>query len=81
MIPYINYKEKIMKISKLLVASVVASSFLLGNVAVDTASLAEKAKKEEIERKLFEEMKALKEKIEILPVKVFVKIGRFKRGK
>ena len=35
----------------------------------------EKAKKEEIERKLFEEMKALKEKIEILPVKVFVKIG------
>ncbi len=34
-----------MKISKLLVASVVASSFLLGNVAVDTASVAEKAKK------------------------------------
>jgi len=34
-----------MKISKLLVASVVASSFLLGNVAVDTASVAAKAKK------------------------------------
>ena len=35
----------------------------------------EKAKKEEIERKLLEEMKALKEKIEKLPVKVHVKIG------
>jgi cytochrome c peroxidase len=34
-----------MKISKLLVASVVASSFLLGNVAVDTASVAQSAKK------------------------------------
>ena len=35
----------------------------------------EKAKKEEIERKTIEEMRALKEKIEKLPVKVFVKIG------
>jgi len=35
----------------------------------------EKAKKEEIERRLFEEMKSLKEKIEKLPVKVHVKIG------
>ncbi len=35
----------------------------------------EKAKKEEKERKLLEEMKALKEKIESVPVKVFVKIG------
>ena len=35
----------------------------------------EKAKKDEIERKLFEEMKNLKEKIEEVPVKVFVKIG------
>ncbi len=34
-----------MKISKLLVASVVASSFLLGNVATKTASIAENAKK------------------------------------
>ena len=34
-----------MKISKLLVASVVASSFLVGNVAVDTASVAQSAKK------------------------------------
>ena len=34
-----------MKISKLLIASVVASSFLLGNVAVDTASVSENAKK------------------------------------
>ncbi len=35
----------------------------------------EKAKKEEAERKQLEEMKALKEKIEKLPVKVKVKIG------
>jgi large subunit ribosomal protein L9 len=35
----------------------------------------EKAKKEEVERKLLEEMKVLKEKIEKLPVKVYVKIG------
>lgn len=35
----------------------------------------EKAKQDEIERKTFEEMKELKEKIEKLPVKVFVKIG------
>ena len=35
----------------------------------------EKARKEEEERKLVEEMKQLKEKIEKLPVKVFVKIG------
>jgi len=35
----------------------------------------EKAKKEEAERKQLEEMKALKEKIEKLPVKVHVKIG------
>ncbi|MCK5762073.1 MAG: 50S ribosomal protein L9 [Candidatus Izimaplasma sp.] len=35
----------------------------------------EKAIKEEIERKLFEEMKSLKEKIEKQPVKVHVKIG------
>ncbi|QMS85392.1 50S ribosomal protein L9 [Candidatus Xianfuyuplasma coldseepsis] len=35
----------------------------------------EKAKQEEVERKTLEEMKALKEKIEKLPVKVFVKIG------
>ncbi|MCK5761399.1 MAG: 50S ribosomal protein L9 [Candidatus Izimaplasma sp.] len=35
----------------------------------------EKARKEEIERKLFEKMKTLKEKIEKLPVKVHVKIG------
>ena len=34
-----------------------------------------KAKKEEEEKKLLEEMKLLKEKIEGLPVKVFVKIG------
>jgi len=34
-----------MKISKLLVASAVASSFLLGNVAVETASVAQSAKK------------------------------------
>lgn len=34
-----------MKISKLLIASVVTSSFLLGNVAVDTASVSENAKK------------------------------------
>lgn len=36
---------------------------------------AEKARKEEEERKLVEEMKDLKEKIEKLPVKVYVKIG------
>ncbi len=35
----------------------------------------EKAKKEEIERKNYEDMKVLKEKIEAEPVKVFVKIG------
>jgi len=35
----------------------------------------EKAKKEEKERKLLEEMKSLKDKIESLPVKVFVRIG------
>ncbi len=35
----------------------------------------EKAKKEEIERKLLEEMKILKEKIEKLPVRIHVKIG------
>ena len=35
----------------------------------------EKAKLEEVERKNYEEMKLLKEKIEKLPVKVFVKIG------
>ena len=35
----------------------------------------EKAKKEEKERKQLEEMKILKEKIEGMPVKVFVKIG------
>ena len=35
----------------------------------------EKAKQEEEERKTAEEMKSLKEKIEKLPVKVFVKIG------
>ena len=35
----------------------------------------ERAKKEEKERILLEEMKTLKEKIEVLPVKVFVKIG------
>jgi len=35
----------------------------------------EKAKQEEEERKTYEEMKALKDKIEKLPVKVFVKIG------
>lgn len=34
-----------MKISKLLIASVVTSSFLLGNVAVETASVSENAKK------------------------------------
>ena len=35
----------------------------------------EKAKKEEKERKLYEDMKNLKSKIEEVPVKVFVKIG------
>lgn len=35
----------------------------------------EKAKLEEMERKTFEEMKELKDKIEQLPVKIYVKIG------
>ncbi len=57
-------------------------NFLLANkTAIDATSEnlasieSEKARKEEDERKLVEEMKALKEKVEKLPVKVYAKIG------
>lgn len=57
-------------------------NFLLANkTAIEATSEnlasieSEKARKQEDERKLIEEMKTLKEKVEKLPVKVYVKIG------
>ena len=57
-------------------------NFLLANkTAIEATSEnlhsieSEKARKEETEKKLKDEMKSLKEKIEKLPVRVFVKIG------
>lgn len=58
------------------------ANFLLSNkTAIEATSEnlqsieSERAKKEEQERKLLEEMKELRDKVEQLPVKVFVKIG------